>query len=224
MEQRVVVDLFDILSHAPVIQILNKRLSTRDILSLTRVCWWSYYKWALMSCYEVGFDLAQRVYKRYKWRYSVKVPCSLWLRKRVAKCFIPVLEPPPGDPVWCIGGCGQKIKCPWRRDLEHVWKEGLVHNLCHECFGTFFKRNKHWMSKYEFDRKMNQLVRGCRDAWSDLIIREGIHLIFTDMIILPRVIAEECITYWENECEHYGNVQYAKPASEITIRYGNYNL
>ena len=58
------MDFFDILSHAPVIQILNKRLSTRDILSLTRVCWWSYYKWALMSCYEVGFDLAQRVYKR----------------------------------------------------------------------------------------------------------------------------------------------------------------
>ncbi len=109
------VDLFDILSHAPVIQILNKRLSTRDILSLTRVCWWSYYKWALMSCYEVGFDLAQRVYKRYKWRYNItkSVPCSLWLRKRVAKCFIPVVEPPPGDPVWCIGGCGQKIKCPW---------------------------------------------------------------------------------------------------------------
>ena len=229
MEPRVVVvDLFDILSHAPVIQILNKRLSTRDILSLTQVCRWNYYTWALMSCYEVGFDLAQRIYKRYRWRYNItkSVHCSLWLRKRVAKCVIPKEEPPPGDPVWCIGGCGQKIKCPWKLDLEGAWKEGLIHNLCGGCFGDFFEKNKHWMSKIEFENEMCmfQLARGCRNAMMDFRCREGIELIFMGMTILPRVKAQECIKYWENEYNCMGNVKYARPASEITIRYGNHNL
>ena len=91
------MSLIDILPHPSVINILNELLFTRDILSLTQVCKWTYNQWALMSCYEVGFNLAQRVYEKYKWRYAGKVPCSLWLRKRVAKCVILVFEPLPKD-------------------------------------------------------------------------------------------------------------------------------
>ncbi len=82
------------------------------------------------------------------------------------------------------------------------------------------------MSKIEFENEMYmfQLARGCRDAIADFAYREGVELIFMGMMILPRVKAQECIKYWEHEYNHQGNVRYAKPASEITIRYGNHNL
>lgn len=106
-------------------------------------------------------------------------------------------------------------------------KEGLIHNLCGGCFTSWFAKSKQWMTKGEFQDNMYcfQYVHGSRDAIADFMYREGIHLIFMDMMIVPRAKAQECITYWENEYHNQGVVHYAKRVDERSfVSFGRYNL
>lgn len=202
MESRCVF-LLDILPHPSVMSILNKYFDTQDILDLTRVCKWTYFKWALILKFALLFQMTDRLSKKYGWKFKNPNFAMTRLRGKMTKC---VIDPEyKKKSVWCVGGCGKRTNCLRTSNGITIFS----HNLCKYCADSFFENSLHWTNRICLESAVLKTfgdncitvrrIIGRTNYYIEKALFESnnhVQTVFDDIIVYPKKEVESFINKW----------------------------